>query len=73
MTDNGQGSADLLRRDIGCRFLAIVAKIESIDLVKRGQLERVLRYIAFSHKSNFRDLKNTALVQTWERSTGLTW
>jgi hypothetical protein len=43
------------------------------DIIKRGYLERTLRYVALDQKVNFPELKSTVLVRTWERETGQVW
>ncbi|KAF2876503.1 hypothetical protein BDV95DRAFT_602481 [Massariosphaeria phaeospora] len=43
------------------------------DVVKRTRLERLLRYVALAYRQEFPELKDCALVQTWERVSGLKW
>ncbi|KAF2832579.1 hypothetical protein CC86DRAFT_91391 [Ophiobolus disseminans] len=43
------------------------------DVIKRGYVEKVLRYIAFAHRHKFPGMKFSLLVKTWERGTGQKW
>jgi hypothetical protein len=51
----------------------ILGESKHSDVVKRGYLERILRYVALDHKDKFPELKTTVLVRTWERETGQVW
>ena len=43
------------------------------EIVIHGQLERILRRIAFAHRDIFPELKASMLVRTWQMITGLKW
>lgn len=51
----------------------ILGESKHSDVVKRGYLERILRYVALDQKDRFPELKATVLVRTWERETGQVW
>lgn len=36
-------------------------------------LERILRQLVFEQKSKFPELKTSALIKDWERTTGQKW
>jgi hypothetical protein len=48
----------------------VLGESKHSDIIKRGYLERILRYIALDQKDRFPELKSTVLVRTWERETG---
>lgn len=52
---------------------AILGEPKTTDVVKRGCIERLLRYVAHENKAKFPELKSTVLVRTWERKTGQSW
>jgi hypothetical protein len=51
----------------------ILGESKHSDVLKRGYLERILRYVALEHKDKFPELKATVLVRTWERETRQLW
>lgn len=52
---------------------SVLGESKQSDVLKRGYLERILRYVALKHKAEFPELKSTVLVRTWVRETGQVW
>ncbi|KAF1920267.1 hypothetical protein BDU57DRAFT_508461 [Ampelomyces quisqualis] len=51
----------------------MVGQTSLSDIMKRGHLERFLRYAAFERRNKFPELKSSQLVRAWEQTTGGKW
>jgi hypothetical protein len=57
---------------INRKIIDVLSKDRS-SLAKRGELEKVLRLVAYHAKDKFPELKETPLVKEWELKTGQVW